>query len=198
MALNISDADKAALKTALSLLLAGGMRGGAGRVANVAQRMNGVESEPIPANPHMDYGVVYVPGPPQLNQMMPRDAESLASTRLQSDDMHSMLLNKFAGDSRIPPEQAKRLGKVAEQNAPEFWYADEYPRRPITPSSSAVSSVVVDGNNIKIKFGGKSKEYTYRGGRDYRSATEEAAKLITSGSLGRAVNGDWGASHKLY
>ena len=198
MAINISDADKAALKTALSLLLAGGMRGGAGRVANVAQRMNGVESEPIPANPHMDYGVVYVPGPPQLNQMMPRDAESLASTRLQTENMHSALLNKFAGDPRIPPEQAARLGKVEELNAPEFWYSDEYPRRPITPSSSAVSSVVVDGNNIKIKFGGKNREYTYRGGPDYRSATEEAAKLITSGSLGRAVNGDWGISHKLY
>ena len=196
----LSDADKAALKTALSLLLAGGMRGGSGAVRDVAQRVYGREDtdESVPANPHMDYGVVFVPGPPQLNRMMPRDADSLASTRMQSDDMHSMLLNKFAGDSRIPPEQAKRLGKVAEQNAPEFWYTDEYPRRPITPSSSAVSSVVVDGNNIKIQFGGKGKEYTYRGGPDYRSATVEAAKLITSGSLGRSINGDWGATHKLY
>ena len=84
-----------------------------------------------------------------------------------------------------------------EPNLTSWWPGkDKQPRRDFHPSSSAVSNVQINPDNtISIRFGGKGKWYTYRGGRNPREASEAAKSLLTSPSIGRALVRDGRLKH---
>lgn len=138
----------------------------------------------------MDYGVQYYPnGGPQYNALVNRGGEFDAALNLQTPEQHREALDKFATDARFPLDTAIRMGKQHEKSLPEFYTNDHKLRRLVNPSSSAVSSIKVDGNKILVKFDPSGKTYTYgRGCTTYRDATEAAKELVQSQSIGQAVN----------
>lgn len=72
----------------------------------------------------------------------------------------------------------------------ESWFPgeDTKPRKDFHPSSSAVSDIrIMPDNTIQIRWGGKGKFYTYRGGSNPRESSEIAKELLTAPSIGRAL-----------
>lgn len=72
----------------------------------------------------------------------------------------------------------------------ESWWPEEdtKPRANFHPSSSAVSDVqIMPDNTIQIRWGGKGKFYTYRGGSNPRESSEIVKELLTAPSIGRAL-----------
>lgn len=72
----------------------------------------------------------------------------------------------------------------------ESWFPgeDTQPRKDFHPSSSAVSDIrIMPDNTIQIRWGGKGKFYTYRGGANPRESSEIAKELLTAPSIGRAL-----------
>lgn len=72
----------------------------------------------------------------------------------------------------------------------ESWFPgeDTKPRKDFHPSSSAVSDIrIMPDNTIQIRWGGKGKFYTYRGGANPRESSEIAKELLTAPSIGRAL-----------
>ena len=72
----------------------------------------------------------------------------------------------------------------------ESWWPgkDTKPRIDFHPSSSAVSDVrIMPDNTIQVRFGGKGKFYTYRGGSNPRESSLIAKDLLTAPSIGRAL-----------
>lgn len=72
----------------------------------------------------------------------------------------------------------------------ESWFPgeDTKPREDFHPSSSAVSDIrIMPDNTIQIRWGGKGKYYTYRGGQNPRESSEIAKELLTAPSIGRAL-----------
>ncbi len=161
----------------------------------IAQRL----AEEMQADPiDFDAGIVYVPGPPQNNKLFVRNPDNVDAFIRQTPDEHKYALNKYMDDPNIPPERALKLGIRTEQQLPKWWN-DHDPRLPVTPSSSAVSSARIgpDGD-IYIRFSPTGKEYQYEGSPDPVRASQILAQLVTSESIGRAVNswtGDWGTAH---
>ena len=144
-----------------------------------------------------DAGVIFVPGPPQHNAMFVRTPDNLNSFIHQTPAEHKAALEKFLSDSRIPPEKAVRLGRKEEANLPKWW-DDDSPRKPVTPSSSAVSSARIgEDGNIYVIFGGRGKEYTYRGSSDPVKASKILAELVTAPSIGRAACTYWGKKYSI-
>ena len=141
-------------------------------------------------NGWMDYGVQYYPeGGSQFNALVNRGGEFDAALNLQTPEQHREALDKFVTDERFPLDTAIRMGKQHERSLPEFYTNDHKLRRLVHPSSSAVSSIKVDGNKILVKFDPSGKTYTYgRGCTTYRDATEAAKELVQSQSIGQAVN----------
>lgn len=76
-----------------------------------------------------------------------------------------------------------------EKNLESWWPGeDTKPRQDFHPSSSAVSDVrIMPDNTIQIRWGGKGKFYTYRGGSNPRESSEIAKELLTAPSIGRAL-----------
>jgi hypothetical protein len=141
----------------------------------------------------LDYGVIYIPGEPQENALLNRGGEYDLALNLQTPEQHLAALNKYMEDERWDPDTCARMGEEYEKSIPEFNRHDATLRRPVNPSSSCISSIRVDGNNIICKFGSNPKEYIY-GCKPYsydgtfRDATEAVKELITSDSIGRAIN----------
>lgn len=160
---------------------------------DIADRM---QSEPI----EFDAGIVYVPGDAQHNAMLERTPENLASFLRQSEAEHRAALEKYLNDPKYAgnPERALRLGIREEERLPKWWN-DHDPRLPVTPSSSAVSSARIGPNgDIYIRFQEGGKEYQYEGSADPVEASRILQELVTSDSIGRAVNswtGSWGRAH---
>lgn len=151
-------------------------------------------SEPL----NFDAGVVYIPGEPQHNAMYVDTPENHEAFVRQSDEEHRHALQKYLNDPNIPPDRAVRLGMREEQKLPKWWN-DHDPRLPVTPSSSCVSSVRLGPNgDIYIKFDPEGIEYQYEGSPDPVEASRILAQLVTSDSIGKAVNswsGFWGKAH---
>jgi len=158
---------------------------------------NEMQSGPI----DFDAGVVYVPGPAQENRMLvgtsPSDLEAFVR---QSEAEHAEALNSYMGNPDIPPDRAARLGLKKEQGLAKWWNDNE-PRRPLTPSSSCVSSARIGPNgDIYIRFQEGGKEYQYEGSPDPVEASKILRELVgvPGESIGRKVNswtGSWGRAH---
>lgn len=193
--------------------LAGGMAsaGGFGGGAGIASRiLGGAGGGPAPGtqldypdrNQEFIYDVRFIPGKAQLNKQFDGNRKPM---RMQTLDMHNRALNKYIRPGQNPLERRRaiELGIQEEKKLEEFWTDDVKPRNPDSrSSSSAVSGVrILPDNNIAIQFGGKGKWYTYRGGPTPYEAALEAHDLVTSGSLGRAMNshkpGTWGYEHSF-
>ena len=161
---------------------------------NLAQRM---QSEPI----DFDAGVVYIPGAAQNNAGLVRTPENLESFIRQTEREHEDALTQFTNKPEFKdnPEKAAQLGIRAEEGLAKWWN-DKDPRRPVTPTSSAVKKARIGANgDIYVTFGSNpAKEYQYQGSPDPVKASEILRDLVTAGSIGRSVNswsGDWGKSH---
>lgn len=174
---------------------------------NNPQRPNPVEnigqavklSEQMASTPmDFDAGVVYIAGPAQNNAGLVRTPENLESFLRQSEAEHRDALEQFADNPNIPPDKALKLGIRAEEGLPKWWN-DKEPRRPVTPTSSAVKKVRLGPNgDIYVTFGSSNKEYQYEGSSDPVKASEILRDLVAAESIGRAVNswtGDWGRAH---
>lgn len=154
-------------------------------------------SEPI----DFDAGIIYRPGPPQNNQMLtgasPADLEAFIR---QSEREHAEALESYMNDPNIPADQAAKLGIRKEQGLAKWWN-DHDPRRPLTPSSSCVSSARIGPNgDIYIRFQEGGKEYQYEGSPDPVEASKILKELVgvPGESIGRKVNswtGSWGKAH---
>ena len=99
-----------------------------------------------------------------------------------------------------PPAIRKQIGKDLEKKLAK-WNPkeDQKPRRPLTPSSSAISEIKINPDNtIGIRYG-NSKSYTFRGGNTVQEAAQEVLKLINSSSIGRELskNGSWMRTHRI-
>ena len=156
-----------------------------------------MRSEPI----EFDAGIVYIPGPAQENRMLvgtaPGDLEAFIR---QSEAEHAEALNKYMDNPDIPKDRAAQLGIRKEQGLAKWWN-DHDPRRPLTPSSSCVSSARIgpDGD-IYIRFQEGGKEYQYEGSPDPVQASKILKELVgvPGESIGRKVNswtGSWGKAH---
>ena len=86
-------------------------------------------------------------------------------------------------------EHNMAVEKGLEKSLASWWPGeDTKPRKDFHPSSSAVSDVrIMPDNTIQVRFGGKGKFYTYRGGSNPREASYVARELLTAPSIGRAL-----------
>ena len=114
------------------------------------------------------------------------------------------LLNRPVGESfalaQTLDEHNAAVAGGYEPDLDAWWPAhDAQPRRSFTPSSTAVKSIRIgDDNKIHVKFANGKTEYTYLGGDNPRQASEEAAKLVLSSSIGQSLipgKGLWGINH---
>lgn len=173
----------------------------------VASRILGATGSPYAASsyptdvPDFDYGVQFIPGPPQNNAMLKRGPAQKAA-RMQTLEEHNRAVNKYVRPGMSPVERrwAIQKGLEEERQLLSFW-KDDRPRTSITPSSSAVSGIRINSDNtISVQFGGKGKWYTYEGGPNRFEASLAAKDLVTAPSIGRAINsktGFWGTTHRL-
>lgn len=145
------------------------------------------------------YDVVYIPGVAQGNALRNRAENDAALAQTQQE--HNDALNTYLTTMNFPPAVRKMMGEQIEKNLAK-WNPkeDKSPRRPLTPSSSAISEIKINPDNtIGIKYGPNSKSYTFRGGNTVQEAAQEVLKLINSGSLGRELskNGSWMRAHRI-
>lgn len=165
-------------------------------VSTLQAALNASEAVSQPLD--FDAGVVYIPGPAQENAGLVRSPENIASFIRQTPQEHEEALMKFRNDPKIPPERALQLGIKNEEGLAKWWN-DKEPRRPVTPTSSAVKKVRLGPNgDIYVTFGSSNKEYQYEGSSDPVKASEILKDLVAATSIGRAVNswtGDWGRAH---
>ena len=145
------------------------------------------------------YDVIYVPGVAQGNALRNRAENDAALAQTQKE--HNDALNAYLAAVNYPPAVREMMGKQIEKNLAK-WNPkeDTKPRRPLTPSSSAISEIKINPDNtIGIKYGPNSKSYTFRGGNTVQEAAREVLKLINSSSLGRELskNGSWMRTHRI-
>lgn len=144
------------------------------------------------------YDLKYIPGAAQNNALRNRAENDAALAQTQKE--HNDALNAYLANAGYPPAIRKQLGrdlekKLAKWNPKE----DQKPRRPLTPSSSAISEIKINPDNtIGIRYG-NSKSYTFRGGNTVQEAAQEVLKLINSSSIGRELskNGGWMRTHRI-
>lgn len=145
------------------------------------------------------YDVIYVPGAAQGNALRNRAENDAALAQTQQE--HNDALNTYLAAVNYPPAVREMMGKQIEKNLTK-WNPkeDTKPRRPLTPSSSAISEIKINPDNtIGIKYGPNSKSYTFRGGNTVQEAAQEVLKLINSGSIGKELskNGGWMRAHRI-
>lgn len=145
------------------------------------------------------YDVIYIPGAAQSNALRNRAENDAALAQTQQE--HNDALNAYLAAVNYPPAVREMMGKQMEKNLAK-WNPkeDTKPRRPLTPSSSAISEIKINPDNtIGIKYGPNSKSYTFRGGNTVQEAAKEVLKLINSGSIGKELskNGGWMRAHRI-
>lgn len=131
-------------------------------------------------------------------------ANRLAARR-QSEAMRSRIFAKYQSmvGTIYKNSLAARRAAQAELKDPdkhkEWWDGDTSPRKPITPSSSAVASIEPAYGAVWVAFkSNPSKKYYYPVGMGTAELAAKAAeKLVTAPSIGKAINGSWGAAHAL-
>lgn len=149
------------------------------------------------------YDVDYVAGAPQNNAAY-KGNQNPRAMRMQTIQEHNRALNKYIRPGMNPLElrAAIEKGKEEERKLDSFWTDDSRPRRNVRSSSSAVSDVHINPDGtLSVRFGGKGKWYTYAGGPDPYEAAMSAHDLVTSDSIGRAINsknGWWAGQHKIW
>ncbi len=150
----------------------------------------------------VNYQVNWVPGPPQHNARLNRALSQAAymQTEKEHNDALSYYLKRLPRNANAAMvNEAIRKGIMRERELRRFWAGNRTLREYISPSSSAVSEIRIDGaNNVIVRFGKNPKRYTYRGGSNPYEAAREAAKLALAPSIGQAVMGSWGKTHKLF
>lgn len=136
-------------------------------------------------------------GDPWLNHTL--DVMEADALEMQDLQEHNEALNKYIRPGQTPAERQAAIirGEKEERKLKGFWDEDRRTRRKTGIGSTAVSNVRIDGNRIKVRFGGRGKWYTYRGGKDAKSTSHEARLLLAAPSIGRAINGTWGQTHQL-
>ena len=136
-------------------------------------------------------------GDPWLNRTL--DIGKADALELQEMQEHNAALNKYIRPGQTPSERRAAIikGEREERTLKGFWDEDRRPRRKTGIGSTAVSNVRIEGNYIKVRFGGRGKWYTYRGGKDAKGTSHEARRLLSAPSIGRAINGVWGQTHQI-
>lgn len=169
------------------------------KLADVSSLESAIAASEAVSKPlDFDAGVVYIPGAPQNNAGLVRSPENLESFIRQTPEEHKEALMQFVGKPNIPEDKALQLGVKAEEGLAKWWN-DKDPRRPVTPTSSAVKKARIGANgDIYVTFGSSPKEYQYKGSSDPVEASRILRDLVAAGSIGRSVNswsGDWGKAH---
>lgn len=179
-----------------------GAAAGAASAAGRSGIDHAVEQKMPSGGMSVDYQVNWVPGPPQRNARLKRALGQAAymQTEAEHNEALTYYLKRLPRNATVAKvNEAIRKGIMRERELRKFWAGNRTLRDYISPSSSAVSSVRIDpSNNVVVKFGNNPKEYAYRGGANPYLAAQEAAKLVLSPSIGRAINGAWGKTHKLF
>lgn len=123
-----------------------------------------------------------------------KSGDRLATER-QSQSEHDKLLDisslpEYQAVMSMPPGPQRDMAikalnaeaQLMEKESPKYWN-DEYPRRPISQSSSWVGNVQYDPSSqvMNIQLGNKTYSYP-------NVTPEGAAKFLNSDSLGRFLN----------
>lgn len=169
------------LKTVIPALLNAGLSsnpvarlGGAGRRPTVTDVLKGAALTYPNLPQAFVYPIVYQPSPGGYandNASIDRGAAIYAPLAQTLDEHNAAVKN--GGEKLL-----------------ESWWPgqDAKPRVDFHPSSSAVSDVrIMPDNSIQIRFGGKGKFYTYRGGANPRESSLITKDLLTAPSIGRAL-----------
>ena len=169
------------------------------QLADVSSLSSAIAASEAVSKPlDFDAGVVFIPGAAQNNAGLVRTPENLESFIRQTPEEHKEALLRFVGKPNVPEDKAIQLGIKAEEGLSKWWN-DKEPRRPVTPTSSAVKKARIGENgDIYVTFGSSPKEYQYRGSSDPVEASRILRDLVAASSIGRSVNswsGDWGKAH---
>lgn len=170
-------------------------------MATTAQVFGNMPHISVPDHPvdSFDLGLIYVPGAMQNNALRNR-AEDEAALPITQAEMNKFIQANAPLLANYPPQVRDQMIEALLQRVPK-WNpkTDRAPKRPLTPSSSAVRSIKIrPDNNIDIQFG-SGQTYTYRGGVTVADAAREVLKLINARSIGHELgtkNG-WGAAHHI-
>lgn len=132
----------------------------------------------------IDFGVVG--GQPELTRNVLHRANfgnNMAAFK-QSPEEHRKLLDKYKkpGMTAMQLRAAHMNGKKAEKKFIRYWDDDTKPRRPLTPSSSFITSLKYDPVNKVAWVGMNGNEY------EYPMDQYEVGRWVTSGSLGKFYN----------
>lgn len=164
---------------------------------------DGSPAEDYP-NPLHTVEVGYRPGHgPNLNAELQRTVADHAA-EMQSLKQHNDTLLKYL--RALPPTASERerhlalMKGVEEEQALDEYWDDKSPRKNFTPSSSAVKAVrITPDNRVEVMWGSTpGKWYSYKQHENPRAASIAAKRLLTSGSIGRALlrnsqkYGSWG------
>lgn len=191
--------DVASAGTGVGALLARGL-GGNGPSSVGA---DGTPAESYP-NPLHTVNVNWIPGPPQLNAMLKAGVADKAA-QMQSLKQHNDTLLKYVRQlpANATPKQVHlaMMQGVADEEALDEYWDDKKPRKDYSPSSSAVKAIrITPDNRIEVMWGSTPRWYTYKQHATPYEASLAAKKLLTCGSIGRALIrkskkpgiGDWG------
>lgn len=155
-------------------------------------------------NPLHTVSVNWIQGAPQLNAMLNRPLADKAA-KMQTLQQHNDTILKYI---RALPANASPKAKhlalmkgIADEEALDEYWDDKKPRKNYTPSSSAVKAIrITPDNRVEVMWGSTPRWYTYKRHANPYEASLAAQKLITAGSIGRALvrkskkYGDWGRS----
>lgn len=109
----------------------------------------------------------------------PQEHEELLDERTIPGYQEALML---PGPQRIAAlQRMKALAELREQESPKYWL-DEYPRRPISQSSSWVSDINYDPETQMAQIQLGNKVY------GYSMSPNRIAQLLNSPSIGKELN----------
>ena len=138
---------------------------------------------------NMSVDLKYAPNNAELKRHTAQKA-----AKMQELNEHNRALKQFLRpwQSKAERIEAIRKGREAENKLWSFW-ADDKPRIPYSPSSTAVESIrITSDNRVEVKWRNSKKKdndgfYTFLAAADPYQASEAFHALVTAPSIGRAV-----------
>lgn len=126
-----------------------------------------------------------------------RAARKTRAARRQTEEQRERIFAKYqalVGTLYKNSLAARRAANKELKEIPEYWDEDLTPRRELNTTSSCIARVVPNAGGVFLYFrSNPSKGYFYPAAGTTAATAKRVEELVTSPSLGRAVNGDWGA-----
>ena len=123
-------------------------------------------------------------------------AKRSRAARRQTEEQREKIFAKYqalVGTLYKNSLAARRAANRELKEVPEYWNEDLVPRRELNTTSSCIERVVPNAGGVFIYFrSNPSKGYFYPSAGTTAETAKRVEQLVTSPSLGRAINGAWG------